>query len=116
MEQEHRRLTGSFSIQDSIQSLTSSLGSQSTLLSSCAGTLTDATDLLFISFPCYCCHSYFFSPREFLSVIVVRAHLDWSLTLIDHDLVESISLLVSVFADQPSLKSQGWLMIAGYFL
>ncbi|CAM4729009.1 unnamed protein product [Leuciscus chuanchicus] len=35
MEQEQRRLTGSFSIQDSIQSLTSSLGSQSTLLSSC---------------------------------------------------------------------------------
>ncbi|XP_016409899.1 electrogenic sodium bicarbonate cotransporter 4 isoform X1 [Sinocyclocheilus rhinocerous] len=35
MEQEQRRLTGSFSIQDSIQSLTSSLGSQSTQLSSC---------------------------------------------------------------------------------
>lgn len=58
MEQEHRRLTGSFSIQDSIQSLTSSLGSQSTLLSSCAGTVTDATDLL--SFSCYFCHLFLF--------------------------------------------------------
>ncbi|KAF4108554.1 electrogenic sodium bicarbonate cotransporter 4 isoform X2 [Onychostoma macrolepis] len=35
MEQEQRRSTGSFSIQDSIQSLTSSLGSQSTQLSRC---------------------------------------------------------------------------------
>lgn len=60
MEQEHHRSMGSFSIQDSIQSLTSSLGSQSTLLSSCAGTVTDVTDLLFISFPCYCCHLYLF--------------------------------------------------------
>lgn len=42
-------------------------------------------------------YSYLFSPREFLFVIVVRAYLDWSLTLIDHDLVESISLLVSFF-------------------
>ncbi|KAI2660276.1 Electrogenic sodium bicarbonate cotransporter 4 [Labeo rohita] len=35
MKQEQRRSTGSFSIQDSIQSLTSSLGSQSTQLSRC---------------------------------------------------------------------------------
>ncbi|XP_077099702.1 electrogenic sodium bicarbonate cotransporter 4 isoform X9 [Siphateles boraxobius] len=35
MDQEQRRLTGLFSFQDSIQSLTSSLGSQNTLLTSC---------------------------------------------------------------------------------
>lgn len=103
MELEQRRLTGSFSIQDSIQSLTSSLGSHS-----CTGTVTNA---IIVSFPYVCC-------QFFLLALFWRVSFwNWgqSTICLEFDTARSwlcwVLTISKFFADQPSLNSQGWLMI-----